>query len=158
MNPGWKIRAEREAARQAVCAEYAELLRRATTKEEMVAIYKRGVDWALENKVPSYQLLCDECADLGDYGLFVDKEFKGEVLTELPVYIFHHCSGEIHVGLNVDKAIIPMLYFANGCDMRVSGIESVSPIKVPVYIFGENKVLTETSDNIQCTIYLKEVK
>lgn len=158
MKAVWKEEAIREASEHHICAEYAELMARAKSKHSIIDIYKRGVDWALENQVPSLPLLRREGLGFEDAGLYIDHAFSGDILTDQPVYIFHHCTGEIRVGLNIEKGIIPMLYFANGCDMEVSGLKSLSQIKVPIYIFGENRVRSEASDNIQCRIYHKEVK
>ena len=62
------------------------------------------------------------------------------------MYIFHKCKGTINVGLNIEKKIIPMLYIANGCRLRIVGVGDIKPKKasersvVPIYTFGDNNV------------------
>ena len=158
----WKQTVIDDAIRKGICNEYAELLRRSKDLTQFLHLYRRGVDWSLENDCPSVALMRrfpEERLDL--HGIFIDKEFNGEVLDDRLVYIFHNCTGTIRTGLNVEQKIIPMLYFANGCDMRIESANDFvlpRPIKVPLYIFGQNSVVCEESPKISGVIYNKEVK
>ena len=133
-----------------MCNENIELLKSCTTKEDAILLYKKTIDWALEKNYPSINFLRNEFGDYEKQGIFVDKVFNGELLNEHQCYVFHNCSGEIKVDLNIDKSIIPMLYFANNCNMVIerSDMPHTLPIKVPLYIFGENKILAESNDDI----------
>jgi hypothetical protein len=156
MTPEWKIRLDKDARSKKICAEYHDLISRAETKDDLIGIYKRGIDWSLENDCPSLEFLRGEAKDFEYRGLFIDHHFNGELLDEHQVYIFHNCTGEIRVGLNIGKRIIPMLYFANGCDMKVlHGGDSVMPVRIPLYIFGSNHILSETSDSVTFKTYVK---
>lgn len=110
--------------------------------DELIAFYLESPDWCLERNFPSLKVLRDHFRDITEMGVFVDRTFHGEILNDLQTYIFHHCKGTIRVGLNVEKAIIPMLYLANGCRLRFLGAgEKVEPQNrpvVPVYVFGKN--------------------
>ena len=156
MKPDWKIRLEEDARSKKICAEYTTLIDRAETKEDLVALYKRGIDWSLENDCPSLDFLRDEAKGFEYQGLFIDRHFNGELLDEHQVYIFQNCTGEIRTGLNLEKKIIPMLYFANGCDMKVlRGGDATIPIRIPLYVFGENRILCETSGSVTFKTYKK---
>lgn len=119
-----------------MCLDNLDALRACQTKAEAINLYKKTIDWALERNYPSVNFIRNEFGDFEDMGIFVDKEFHGELLDEHQCYVFHNCRGNIKVDLNVEKKIIPMLYFANNCDVSVSRCDT--PITVPLYIFGDN--------------------
>ena len=142
-----------------MCAEYRDGLGSVETKHDAIALYKRCIDWALEEGYPSILTLRHDFSDCEEDGIFVDKVFNGECLDSQKVYVFHNCSGTIRVGLNRDKKIIPMLYFANGCDMDIKGIPgSAMQVRVPLYVFGLNRIGAEQSDDIICTTYKFDAK
>jgi len=138
----WKI-LRREASSHHMCEENRDALDSVDSKEDAIKLYKKTIDWALEEGYPSYNTLVKHFSDCEKYGVFVEKEFHGEMLNENEVYVFHNCRGTIRTGLNIGKKIIPMMYFANGCEMTLlgddSGVSSLS-VRVPLYVFGENKV------------------
>lgn len=154
METGWKKQAKADIVANGVCTEYQGLVDRTTSKVEALALYKRGVDWCLEHDSPALDLLRKYRADCEASGIFIDRHFNGELLNDQQAYVFHHCSGTIRTGLNLEKRLIPMLYFANGCSMTVEG-ESLINVRVPLYIFGENDVKGETSPAIEAVIYKK---
>lgn len=142
-----------------MCKENRIMLESVTSKEEAIELYKKTIDWALEEGYPSMATLRKDFTNNEADGIFIDKVFHGEILTDKTVYVFHNCSGTIRVGLNVEKKIIPMLYFANGCDMDVKGIPgSVMQVRVPLYIFGDNRIGAEQSDDVVCRTYKFAVK
>ena len=152
MEQKWKNKALADIMAHKVCDEYSELTSRAKTKVDALALYKRGIDWCLENDSPSISLLRSYKEDCAYNGVFIDRHFDNELLIDQPVYVFHNCSGTIRVGLNVAKRIIPMLYFANGCDMVVEG-SSPSLARVPLYVFGDNSVDVTTNGAIEPVFY-----
>lgn len=154
MEQRWKNRALADITSHKVCDEYSALTSRAKTKVDALALYKRGIDWCLENDSPSVDLLRQYRDDCAYNGIFIDRHFDGELLIDQPVYVFHNCTGTIRVGLNVKKRIIPMLYFANGCDMTVIG-DSPSRVRVPLYVFGDNRVKSTTDGSIEPVINRK---
>jgi len=154
MESQWKKQLRREASAHHMCAENRSALEAVETKEQAVEIYKKTIDWALEEGYPDLDTIRKNFSDCEDLGIFVDKHFHGEMLTRCQIYVFHNCTGTIRTGLNLNKRIIPMLYFANGCDMDVRGIEgSRIPVRVPLYIFGNNRIGAENSDKIICKTY-----
>ena len=152
MEQSWKNKALADIRAHKVCDEYSELTSRAKNKIDALALYKRGIDWCLENDSPSVNLLRKYSQECAYNGIYIDREFNGELLVDQPVYVFHHCSGSIRVGLNLEKRIIPMLYFANGCDMVIVG-DSPAHVRVPLYVFGQNHITAQTDGSIEPVIY-----
>ena len=143
-----------------MCEDNRAYLSACETKEDAIRLYKQTIDWALEEDYPSLDFLRKEFGDQESQGLFVDRIFNGEVLNEHQVYVFHNCKGVIRVGLNLAKKIIPMCYFANGCDMTILGVEGerVFPDRVPLYIFGDNKLDAKNSQTMEIRIFKHKVK
>lgn len=134
-----------------ICAEGYRQMLESSDIDALVNYYVANPDWCLERSFPDLQTLTDKFADYEDKGVFVNKTFHGELLNDLQTYIFHNCKGTIKVGLNVDKAIIPMLYLANNCDLEIVGISEIKPIKpseVPVYMFGQNDVSARDNEYV----------
>ena len=74
------------------------------------------------------------------------------------VFVFHDCHGTINVEMDYENAIIPMLYFANGCNMTViCRQKNIFPVKFPLYIFGRNTIYTENNDSAIFRIFYKKL-
>lgn len=146
----WKEYLLRQARLSSMCTENLDALKSCETKEEAISLYKKTVDWALERDFPPLIILRKEFGNFEKLGLFVDHDFNGELLNEHQCYIFHNCRGHIKVDLNLSEKIIPMLYFANGCDMMITRFESHGPfsIKVPLYIYGDNNIVADNNEDI----------
>lgn len=140
-----------------MCTENIDALRACETKADAIALYKKTIDWALEKNYPPVNFIRNEFGDCENLGVYIDKTFNGELLNEHQCYVFHNCRGHITVDLNTYFKIIPMLYFANGCEMTItqSDPHCPLPIKVPLYIFGENKIVANDDDDIIFRIYRK---
>lgn len=159
MEEDWKKLLRRKATTYHMCEENRTALESVNSKADAVALYIKTIDWALEEDYPGLNVIRRYFNDCEQYGIFIDKVFSGETLTDLPVYVFHNCKGTIRTGLNTEKKIIPMLYFANGCDMTVVSSNTLGMrSRVPLYIFGDNTVLAEDSENIVCRRYNFDVK
>ena len=142
-----------------MCEENRTALSQATTKADAIALYLKTIDWALEEDYPGLNVIRQHFSDCEEYGVYVDKTFSGETLIDLPVYVFHNCRGTIKVGLNVEKQIIPMLYFANNCDMTIISSDHLGlRNRVPLYVFGDNTIISERSEDLVCRTYNFEVK
>lgn len=144
-----------------MCADNRAYLSACETKEDAIRLYKQTIDWALEEGYPDLDFLRKEFSDQQSQGIYIDHNFEGDILNEHQVYVFHNCKGTIRVGLNIAKKIIPMCYFANNCDMAILGIENeygFMPDRVPLYIFGENKIDATNSNSIEVRIYQSGVK
>lgn len=128
--------------------------------DSLVDYYVENPDWCLERGFPDLAILKEHFTGFEDKGVFVGRTFHGEVLNDLQTYIFHGCKGTIRVGLNVEKAVIPMLYLANGCRLRIVGVGEVKPKKrseVPVYEFGGNDVSAKDNGYVKFTRYKTEL-
>lgn len=154
METDWIRQLRREASAHGMCKENRDALASIEDKGEAIALYKKTIDWALEAGYPNINTIRRDFSDCEQYGVFIDKEFHGELLNDQRVYVFHHCTGSIRVGLNTAKRIIPMLYFANGCDMTLRpGGDSNLEVRVPLYVFGRNLVKLDASGNVVFKTY-----
>lgn len=159
MQLDWKKQLRREASAHGMCEENRQALELVESKAEAISLYKRTIDWALEEGYPSLPTLRTFFSGADDFGIFIDKEFHGEILNQHQVYVFHNCRGTIRTGLNSAAKIIPMLYFANGCEMTVSASDNRGlSTRVPLYVFGDNRIIAESSEDIVCKIYKFETK
>lgn len=123
-----------------ICAEgYGAM--RGYDRDGLIAYYLANPDWCLERGFPSLPLLRKEFSDISGKGVFIGRTFNGEVFDRLQTYIFHDCRGTIRVAMDYDRAVIPMLYFANGCNIRVECEQPNTPaIHIPLYIADGCKV------------------
>lgn len=145
-----------DARRGGICAEGYGLMR-GYDRDGLIDYYLECPDWSIERGFPSFELLRREFSDIEDKGVFVGKTFDGEVFDKLQTYIFHDCKGTIRVAMDYDNAIIPMLYFANGCNIRVECEQKNDPaINVPLYIAEDCKVVGAKTDN--CNFKRKTIK
>ncbi len=131
-----------DARSNGICVDGYDYMRKSSI-ESLVRYYKANPDWCMERNYPALDILRKDFDNekLQDFGIFIDHTFKGELLDKHQVYIFHNCKGRILTALNYDAEIIPMLYFANGCNMTIDCDQhNVLPIRVPLYIFGENNI------------------
>lgn len=127
-----------EAREHGICIEgYNDM--RGFDIEGLVDYYIKHPDWCLERNFPSLSLLNEYFKRYEYKGIFIEKTFDNVCLADKLVYVFHNCKGSINTQLNLEKSLIPMLYFANDCDMHIHCNEN---IKVPLYIFGHNKITT----------------
>ena len=139
-----------------ICADGYKQMLSSTDARAMVHYYVQNPDWCLERDFPTLPMLREYFADESAKGVFVDHTFNGELLNDLQAYIFHNCKGTIKVGLNVDKAIIPMLYLANGCRLRIVGVGDIKPqisSEVPIYTFGKNDYSARDNKFVKFNIY-----
>lgn len=135
-----------DARSNGICVDGYDYMRKSSI-ESLVRYYKANPDWCMERNYPTLDILRKDFDNekLQDFGIFIDHTFKGELLDKHQVYIFHNCKGSIKTALNYDAEIIPMLYFANGCNMTIGCDQlNVFPIRVPLYIFGENNIKAES--------------
>lgn len=145
-----------DARRGGICAEGYGLMR-GYDREGLIGYYVANPDWSIERNFPSLKLLRREFSDIENKGVFVGRTFDGEVFDKLQAYIFHDCKGTIRVAMDYDNAVIPMLYFANGCNIRVECEQKNDPaINVPLYIAEDCKVVGAKTDN--CTFKRKTIK
>lgn len=108
-------------------------------RDGLVDYYIKHPDWCMEREFPGLKTLEDHFRDCQDKGIYIGKTFCGNVLNGLQSYMFHGCKGSVNTRLNIQDRIIPMFYFANGCEMLIHCDER---IKIPLYIFGHNRIKT----------------
>lgn len=123
-------------------------------RDEAIDFYLECPDWCIERGFPSLELLRREFSDIEDKGVFVGRMFDGEVFDKLQVYIFHNCKGTIKVAMDYENAVIPMLYFANGCHMEVKCEQINTPaIYVPLYTSEDSVIIARHNDNVRFRRY-----
>lgn len=146
-------RLKKEYANTNGCREaYHELLQ-CVTKDDIIEVYKRNYQWCLENDFPDIDLIRREFSGYEKENIFVGRHFNGETVKAQTV-IFHDCTGVVNVEMDYEEKIIPMLYFANGCRMNVvCRQENVFPIRVPLYIFGENHIIATDTEDVEYRKY-----
>jgi hypothetical protein len=144
-----------DARQNGICLPGYEKMRTGSM-EELVDYYIENLDWGMEHRFPSLELLRREFSDIEDKGVYIGKSFNGETFAELQTYIFHNCSGTINVAMDYENAVMPMLYFANGCNITVNCEQKNNPpIVVPIYMTEEahNRVNPTDSDNCRFVVY-----
>lgn len=129
-------------ARSAGICEEGYYIMRTRNIDGLIAYYLQNPDWCMERNFPDLETLSTEFGDIQDRGVYINTQFNGEMLDDLQTYIFHNCTGRIRVRLNTERKLIPMLYFANNCDMVIECDDNIS---VPLYIFGKNTIVTNNS-------------
>lgn len=149
-----------EARERGICVDGYEEMRNCKDVDELLQYYVRTIDWSLENGFPTLndiRTLFNRDA-LARNGIFIDRTFEGKTFSSQQAYVFHNCDGYINVAMDYENANIPMLYFANGCNIEVyCGQRNTPAIKVPVYVFGDNNVTCYDNENAKFTIFRKEV-
>lgn len=130
----WKDILIERAKEQGMCRENFTALERLSDRRSAVALYKKTVDRALENGYPGLDVIREHFNGMEQDGIYVDLDFKyDEVVSQ--VAVFHNCSGTIRTGLNVETAVIPMLYLANGSRLVIDGNGRTDwAVTVPVYV------------------------
>ncbi len=142
-----------DARRCGICADGLGRLR-VCDREGLLRYYTENPDWCMERGFPGIELLRSEFSDCEDSGVFVGRTFDGEVMGEKQAYVFHECKGRIRVAMDYERAVIPMLYFGNGCEMEVECVQANAPaIAVPVYSFGENELTLRRSAGVRFVHY-----
>lgn len=130
------------AQAKGICDEGYRRMLEAAGVDGLIGYYIGNPDWCMERDFPPIEMLRADFGGIEDRGVYVGKRFDGEVMRDKQVYIFHGCTGMIEVEMNYERGIIPMLYFANKCKMRVKCHQDNgrNPIRVPLYQYGKNDV------------------
>lgn len=136
---GWKRDIEQMALDKSMCEPFYAALAKVGGRDAALKLYKAGIDWALEHDCPSVSYLRKYFStyELEHFGIYVDREFSGEVINYHIWQVFHNCTGRIKVELNVDKCIIPTLYLANNSNMSVYVDKFID---IPVFLFDTSKI------------------
>jgi hypothetical protein len=148
-----------EARVKGICIDGFKEMRNLQDKSRLVGYYMKTLDWSLERDFPTLAFLRENFKDQEGNGVYIDKKFHGEEFSSLQAYVFHSCSGVIKVAMDYKNAVIPMLYFANDCHMTViCEQENLRPIRVPLYVYGDNTVVATNNDNVAFIVYKEERK
>lgn len=139
MNENWKQELEDSAQSLEMCKPYLFTLKnKITNKKDALRLYKAGIDWALENNYPGIDFLRKHFSikELECMGIYIDREFHGETINDHIFQVFHNCTGNIKVEMNMQKVIIPTLYLASGSNMKVE----IKGTDISVFLFDNSKI------------------
>lgn len=150
-----------DARAEGICADgFKEM--RGYDRDKLIDMYLRTIDWSLERNFPSLEMLRREFSDIEDKGVFVDMQFEGQTLSGKQTYVFHNCKGVVNVAMDYENAVIPMLYFANGCNIEVRCEQKNEPaIVVPVYTVDDGRTTVKCVESNGCVFrryVIKRVK
>ncbi|WP_290437737.1 hypothetical protein [Muribaculum intestinale] len=121
---------------KSLCENYRNPLERCETAAQAIRLYKNCISWALQERYPTKEDLLAFASKetLAENGVYIDTTFDGERIDSHICCVFLGCKGWISTGLNLDKAIIPMLYLSEGSDLKVKVNEGLlHPIPVELY-------------------------
>lgn len=162
ISPEWKRSLRRRAGQHGMCEDKRHALEQMRTTLDAVSLYIGSAEWALGENYPTLEEIRKNftAKELGEYGIYIDREFNGERFYGKHKYIFHNCRGTIYTGLNKELKIVPMLYFANGCDMSIRSFQPsiVSPVRISLYVYGNCHIDGEVSKDLECVTYKRAVK
>lgn len=142
-----------------ICADGYESMR-TKDREALIKYYTENPDWCMERDFPCLEMLKRDFSDCEDFGVYVGKTFQGEIFGRKQAYIFHQCSGVIYVEMDYQNAVIPMLYFGNGCRIIVKCRQEENkkaPIIVPLYEFGKNDIQAKNNGYAKYTRFKRQM-
>lgn len=130
----------REAEEAGICREGRQRLSDCSTTGDLLDFYTGNPEWCIERNFPTPATLMWMWAHMGEemerHGVYYRRRFDGEALTGRQAYVLLGCSGTVRTGLDAEKGLIPMFYFADGCDMAVEGAypRALLASRVPLYV------------------------
>lgn len=143
----------RQAKEKGMCAENYEALLACSDRLTAIALYQKTIDWPLENDYPTIDTLREFFGDCEECGLYVSRELD-ITAGKHQVYVFHDCCGTVNVEMDCGRGIVPMLYFANNCDIDVVCRQpNFRPIRVPLYVCDGCRVTPHPNINAGFRVY-----
>jgi len=126
---------------ETLCHNYRSPLERCETATQAIRLYKSCISWALLEKYPTKEDLLSFTTKevLAENGVFIDTVFNGERIDDHICCVFLNCKGNITTGLNVDKAIIPMIYLSDGSDLEITTDDFLT-YPISIELFYDSKV------------------
>lgn len=124
-----------------LCSNYRRPLERCETAAQALRLYKNCISWALQERYPTKEDLLSFASKevLAENGVYVDTVFNGERIDGHICCVFLSCKGWISTGLNVGKAVVPMLYLSEGSKLKIV-VEEGLRFPVPVELYYGSKV------------------
>lgn len=124
-----------------LCNNYRKPLERCETAAQAIRLYKNCISWALQERYPTKEdlLAFIPKETLAENGVYINMTFDGERIDNHICCVFLGCKGWISTGLNVEKAIIPMLYLSEGSNLKVK-VDDGLLHAIPVELYYGSKV------------------
>lgn len=132
---------------KSLCENYRKPLEKCETPEQAIRLYKNCIGWALQERYPTKEDLLSYASKetLAENGIYIDTTFNGERIDDRICCVFLNCKGTISTGLNIEKAIIPMLYLSDGTELDIKVDDCLlNPIPVELY-YGSRANSTDMS-------------
>ena len=141
----WKQTLLKEAREKGMCGDYLEPLSLCADKITAIELYMKEPKWALTHDYPTLEELREHFALYAGEGIYIDRRFCGETLTDRMCYVLHACRGEIATGLNVEKAIIPDIHISNGCHLKIKS--EGAAVRIDIFVYGDDNVIETEGDS-----------
>ena len=158
----WQEELYKQLSNTKICnmSRYEDFVLNFKTKEDAVKFYFRSISWGLCQSYPTLDFLRSEFNEFQKLGLYLDYKFDNQILSDFQVYALHNCSGNLQVAFNLEKALCPIIYVANGCDLIIEGkpINSPKPVVYNIWSYGDNRIRTINVDNVVYKIENKEME
>ena len=134
---------------RSLCENYRNPLERCETAAQAIRLYKNCISWALQERYPTKEDLLNFASKevLAENGVFIDTEFDGERIDSHICCVFLNCKGRISTGLNIEKAVIPMLYLSEGSDLEVS-VDDFLIKPIPVELYYGSRIVSSDKDKL----------
>lgn len=134
-----------------LCDNYRRPLEQCATAAQAIRLYKNCISWALQERYPTKEdlLAFADAKTLAENGVYVDMEFDGQRIDNHICCVFLNCTGKIHVGLNLQKKIIPMLYFSEGSKIEASADADLKRGSIPVELYYNSHIYTSDKDKFR---------
>lgn len=148
------------AVKEGICDDWATYIKNAKSKDELMEMYVKGIDFCLEHNFPSNSdlLKFGGSTFLSNYGVYVDSIvnlYGGDFIVLLGsckaklVYnnytagqLFNKANSEMEVVINDNAFIVIDCFDESRAHIRASGNS-----KVCINIYGNAKVTYTTADN-----------
>ncbi len=124
-----------------LCSNYRVPLEQCDTAAQAIRLYKNCISWALQERYPTKdEMLAFASHEVwAENGVYIDRYFTGDRIDGHICCVFIGCDGWIRTGLNVGKAIIPMLYLSEGSNLKIK-VDKTVTYPVPVELYYGSKV------------------
>lgn len=119
-----------------LCGNYRNPLEGCRTAAQAIRLFKNCISWALQERYPTKEDLLSFTSKetLAENGVYIDTTFYGERIADHICCVFMNCKGHISTGLNIEKAIIPMIYLSEGSNLEITVDDDlIHPIPVELY-------------------------
>lgn len=114
--------------------------------ENILNYYKTNANWCMERNYPSLDYITNKFDNeiLLNTDIFINKNFDTEspLYCDNPIYIFHNCSGFIHISFNREKKNYPIIYVGNNSNIHIT----IDGCNSPIHVFDTSKISIDVKE------------